>query len=464
MKPCYPVAICTLGCKLNQVESEAIADSFRKAGFSLVPWAAKMEEPGILIVNTCTVTSKADQKARRIIRKALRDNPESWVIVTGCYAQLEKEEIEALETESFAGDGGCACYKKRLFVLGVGGCGAGTAKSSLLGLPEQLLNSRTFPGAIPLEAGDSPFSFMPGEFAFHSRGYLKIQDGCDNACTYCRTRLARGPGVSLDRESALRQLLAIEAKGCAELMITGVNITQYRHGGLGLAGLLEYLLEGSTTINLRLSSLEPESVDAGLAAVVAHPRIRPHFHLSVQSGSDTVLRKMGRAYTAHTAEQCIAMLRKAKGDPFLACDIIAGFPGETDADFAQTLALCEKSRFAWIHAFPFSRRPGTAAFSFGSQTPERIVSQRVTALTELAMRGRREYARTWLGKELSAVVEKGKNLRAGECQVVSENYLKLIVSCSDKVPPPGTGLRCVPLSLCGAADGEKPDAVADIVF
>ena len=461
-----PFSIFTLGCKLNQVESEAIADSFKRAGFPLVQWGDASERPGLLIINTCTVTSKADQKARRVIRKALRDNPDACVIVTGCYAQLDAGEIKALQAASSAGAG--APDDKRLFVLRTDKCGAGKAKSSLLKLPDYLAGSG-FPYGNSLSdilgswaesaEGDSPLSFKPQEFTFHSRAYLKIQDGCDNTCVYCRVRLARGSSVSLPAAEALEELRSFEAAGCAEIMITGVNITQYRHESFDLAGLVQFLLKGTQTITLRLSSLEPEGIDERLATVLAHPRIRPHFHLSVQSGSDAVLKKMGRVYSAREAAERAALLRSVKHNPFLACDIITGFPGETQADFAQTLALCEKIGFAWIHAFPYSKRPGTAAYSLGNPVCEHDITQRVEALTALALKGRRDYTQTWLGKELSAVVEKGK---AGQCRAVAENYLKLLVNYSGEMPQPGSPISCVLTRLCEAADGENPDAVAEV--
>jgi threonylcarbamoyladenosine tRNA methylthiotransferase MtaB len=242
---------------------------------------------------------------------------------------------------------------------------AGVAKSVLLDLPKHLREmaaaGKDLAGNLAgvLEAffksakGDSPFGFTPEEFVSHSRGYLKIQDGCDGSCAYCRVAQARGPSVSLPKETAMERLLAFEDKGCAELMITGVNISRYNDSGCGLAELLEFLLAGSKTIALRVSSLEPEGVDKKLASVLAHPRIRPHFHLSVQSGSNAVLKKMGRVYAAGDVEAAAALLRSVKDDPFLACDIIAGFPGETENDFIQTFSLCERTGFAWIHAFPF---------------------------------------------------------------------------------------------------------------
>jgi threonylcarbamoyladenosine tRNA methylthiotransferase MtaB len=464
----YPVSIYTLGCKLNQLESEAIADAFRKAGFPLMPWGTT-HEPGLCIINTCTVTSKSDQKARRAIRQALRENPQACVIVTGCYAQLDPGEIAALADVPVDG-------MRRIFVTG-GNNGVGAAKSSLLDLPAFLLAADTQESVprsnllpqilqswLDIDTEKSPFNFVPGGFVFHSRGYLKIQDGCDNSCSYCRTRLARGPSISLAPQTALSQLRLLEAKGCAELMITGVNITQYHHPDFDLARLLEYLLEGSSTIALRLSSLEPEGITEQLVSVLAHPRIRPHFHLSVQSGSDTVLGKMHRGYSSQAVENAAALLRSVKGNPFLACDIIAGFPGETEAEFAQTIALCEKTGFAWIHAFPYSRRPGTPAFHFDSHVREGEITRRVESLIKLAHQGRKDYAQSWMGRELSAIVEKGpRNAEKGRCRAVAENYLKLAVNYTGETPPPGSSLRCTPVSLGTGTDGENVDLIADIV-
>jgi threonylcarbamoyladenosine tRNA methylthiotransferase MtaB len=347
------------------------------------------------------------------------------------------------------------------------------AKSALLDLPQYLLDAIAkgenslsclieawIRNAAPSIKSDSVFNFTPEDFSFHSRWFLKIQDGCDNNCAYCRVRLARGKSVSLPVAAALERLRAFEAKGCQELFITGVNITQYRDNDTDLAGLLELLLEGTSKIALRLSSLEPERIDERLASALAHPRVRPHFHVSVQSGSGTILKSMRRAYNLHTVEKAVALLRSAKENPFLACDIIAGFPGETEAEFAETYDFCEKTRFAWIHAFPYSRRPGTAAFSFGDPVRDCDKTRRVEALIALGLRGRREYTKAWLGKELSAVVEKGgKGLSQNQCRAVSENYLKLLVNCNGEAPPPGSSITCAPVSVC---EGEGADAVAEI--
>lgn len=483
-------SIFTLGCKLNQLESEAIADSFRKAGFRLVPWDSFSHKPRIIIVNTCTVTSKADQKARRMIRKLLKENSESCVIVTGCYAQLDTEEIMSLDDfPRILSRKGAEAHRtfgtrrrgekeigRRLFVLG-GGEGAAVSKSVLLGLPQYLSDVSAgeplpyileswMQNSKPASSNDSVFTFNPDAFSFHSRGYLKIQDGCDNDCAYCRVRLARGNSVSLNSGAVLERLRAFEAKGLPETFITGVNITQYRDNDIDLARLLGLLLDGTSAIALRLSSLEPECIDEELASALARPRIRPHFHLSVQSGSDAVLKSMRRVYNMQTVEKAIALLRSAKDNPFLACDIITGFPGETGEEFAKTLAFCEKTRFAWIHAFPYSGRPGTAAFSFGDPLRDIDKTKRVEVLTALASQCKREYAKAWVGKEVSAVVEKAHcpaRVACSEkrCKAVSENYLKLLVNCNGEPPQPGTPIRCTLVSLY---EGENVDAIAKIMI
>jgi threonylcarbamoyladenosine tRNA methylthiotransferase MtaB len=474
----FSFSIYTLGCKLNQLESESLAGAFRREGFPVLPWG---EAADILVINTCTVTSKADQKARRIIRKALRDNPSSWVIVTGCYAQLDAAYLEALETPP-AGETAAPCPPfppfpdggRRLFVV------KGQDKKTILDLPRYLKNKagvsenlltpwfRDGEDRRAACLGEGPSYYNPGEFFFHSRSFLKIQDGCDNHCSFCRIRLARGPSVSLEGEKVRGILQALEAKGYGEAVITGVNICQYRDGVRDLGGLLKYLLEGTSRIAIRLSSLEPEAVTGQLTEVLAHPRIRPHFHLSVQSGSPGILRKMGRRYGPEDVERGIQLLRRAKEDPFLACDMITGFPGETESEFEKTAVLCQRAGFAWIHGFPYSPRPGTPAWDFGNPVTERDAVRRVGVLTDLARRGRREYTGRWLGKEVGVIVVGGGKKNPGYVPGLSDNYLRVRIQISpgEQVPPPGTALCCRILDIPRRGNGagaEGFDALGAVV-
>ena len=438
----------TLGCKLNQLESEAITDAFSHAGFVKAGIGNRgtgtgrqsfEDSPAVIVINTCTVTSKADQKARRVIRKALRDYPDAGVIVTGCYAQLNKDDILALET-----DGG-----KRLHVV---------KKDNIL---DYIKNNDTFFSprvSASLRDNNGIFQFNPKNFSAHTRSFLKIQDGCGKHCTYCKIRLARGPSVSLPAEEALSRLRILE-QNHAEAALTGVNISQYVTGRVhtetqrrkdhreeeekvfGLSELLDYLLSNTGKIAIRLSSLAPESIDEKLCAVLSHPRIRPHFHLSIQSCSEKILAKMGRDYNAQTIEKAAALLRGIKNDPFLACDIIAGFPGETETEFEQTLSLCQKLDFAWIHVFPFSKRQGTQAFSFAHNAAESEVTKRVKRLADLAEQGKARYVRRWLGREVEVVIINKRT--EAHCRGVSENYLKVLVNYNGEKPPvPGEVVIC----------------------
>jgi len=460
----------TLGCKLNQLESEAIIDAFSQSGFEHIISCRAGVSPSVIIINTCTVTSKADQKARRVIRKALRDYPESCVIVTGCYAQLDKEDLLKLDNgnprrllvikkdeilELIKNLNGETNFNKVIEVI------SGESKNKILNPRQSALFKR---GTFAMRTEDSmarlrfrgQFEFIPEKFSAHTRSFLKIQDGCDNHCTYCRIRLARGSSISLEKEEVLSRLRILE-KTHAEAVLTGVNICQYnfsyfsatnsnlrfahepaRTGEGGLAELLDYLLSNTEKVALRLSSLEPEYIDENFAEVLSNKRIRPHFHLSIQAGSQKILQKMGRNYNAETIEKAVSLLRQIKDNPFLACDIITGFPGETESDFEETYNMCKKLDFAWIHVFPYSKRKGTPAYSFIDNVKESEVTRRVQLFTNLAKQGKAAYVQSWLGREVEVLMEKSEH----GCGGVSENYLKVLVQYEGEAPKPGTVLRC----------------------
>jgi threonylcarbamoyladenosine tRNA methylthiotransferase MtaB len=394
------VSIHTFGCRLNQTESESIARAFELAGFTVAqdPAAerdAKGASPGIVVLNTCTVTSKAEQKARRLIRQALRDDPGAVVIVTGCYAEMEEEAIAAL------GD--------RLVVL------RGSRKDALLGLPARLAAAdaghadpfdilREECAALSGEPRD-PFGFAPSAFTFHSRASLKIEDGCDNACAFCRVRLARGPSLSLDPSLALERVRALEEAGYAEIVLTGVNLSQYSSGGLDFSGLLNTLVEGTARVAFRISSYEPGRIDSAFLEAVSRERVRPFFHLPLQSGSPATLARMGRDPDIQALRRAVEGLRRAADDPFISFDMICGFPGESEAEFAESEGLARDLRPAWIHIFPYSPRPDTPAASFRDRVPERVAAERAKLLSGLAHQGRIEYARRWTGRVVDAVLE-----------------------------------------------------------
>lgn len=406
------VRIETLGCRLNQIESESAARFFLENNFSvsMAGFSAKSpvdEETLVCIINTCTVTQKAEQKARRIIRLMLKKYPNAAIIVTGCYAQLSKDEIKS--------------FSPRIAVL------PGQIKSRISKVPEYLKNQTDFNACLfvkQLEAffdlpqqkpgfPENSFELSTSSFLAHSRASLKIQDGCNNACSYCAIHFARGHSVSIDVETAVKRVQELEKAGQEEVVITSINIAQYRGKNgeetFNFSQLLQKLLDSTHNISFRISSLYPEIVDEQFCSVIANKRVRPHFHISVQSGSDSVLKAMNRVYNKADVAKACKMLQKAKPDVFLACDIITGFPGETDSDFEQTMELCKECNFAWVHAFPFSERPGTPAAKMKNKVPQSVSGERAKKITSWAIAQKIEYISKYEGKSVSAIVETSRN-------------------------------------------------------
>lgn len=411
----------TFGCKLNQFETEALASEFRGQGFSLV---SPDEAAEVYIINTCTVTSKSEQKARRLIRKISRQRPRALLIVTGCYAQLNRDDLAGLG--------------ENVRVV------SQEDKAGLIELPATLKRrNETARGAIaPVDlsavAGD-PFRFRVDRFSYHSRAFLKVQDGCDYRCSYCRVPLARGKSVSLDPEEAVKRARETEQRGYREVVLTGVNLTAYRYGEIRLPGLLSRLLGGTQRLRLRLSSLEPEMIKPELAEVLRDRRICPHFHIPIQSGSNTILLRMRRRYRVEQIVRVVELFREAKQDPFVAADIIVGFPGETDQDFLASFRLVETLKLSKLHVFPFSPRPGTPAEHMTDHVPERIRDERVGKLLSLSDSLHELYAGRWVGKRVEVVLERKRSQTdSGSWQGLSENYLKVLVEgVPDQLGAPG---------------------------
>ncbi len=399
----------TLGCRLNQIETEGAAEFFYERGWSVQMASAAArdaEDPSVslCVLNTCAVTGKAEQKARRTINLLLKKFPAAALIVTGCYAQLSPAQIAAMD--------------KRVVVL------PGKAKSALSRVPDLLpqdFDAELLAAALRERLQDQdaaqdknaaavdPFVLLPKTFFAHSRSSIKIQDGCDNCCSFCAIHIARGKSVSIPAQLALERVLVLEEAGQSEVVLTGVNIGQYKGewqgGTIGIAELLELILERTQKIAVRFSSIYPETVTERFAQAIKNSRVRPHFHISVQSGSDAILKRMNRRYTRSTVIQACGRLKEAKQNPFLACDIITGFPGETDGDFAQTLSLLKEAGFVNAHAFPYSPRPGTAAANFTPKIPERVKDQRVAALNEYSAAAKIAYINSFAGTVRPAIAE-----------------------------------------------------------
>jgi len=430
------VCVYTLGCRLNQCESEAIADSFARAGFAIVNENAHSD---LYIVNTCTVTSKAEQKARRMIRKFSR---QGVTIVTGCYAQLNSEELAAL------GD--------NLIIVPL------SKKAQLLTLAGHI-NSCLLAGFTLEEAarsfGDeeaSPFDYDAASFSYHSRAYLKIQDGCDNSCTYCRVHIARGKAVSLDAATVVERALALQEAGFQEIMLTGVNLTMYDHRGLGLGGLLETLLSAlSPAMRLRLSSMEPDHIDDRLLDLLGDERMQPHFHIPIQSGSDRILQRVDRTYTIADLRRILERLRRVKSDPFIAADFITGLPGESEADFARTRDLIIAEEFASLHIFPFSPRPDTPLADPTDRVAESVRDERAKELRELGRSLFARYRSRQVGRSGEVILQ---NRKGGAWYGVSGNYLEVKID-----DPPAFGREGMLVAGRFGAVDEREGRIAFLV-
>lgn len=416
----------TLGCKLNQIESESAAKAFFDQGYeisskSLTRQSGIQESISLVVINTCTVTGKAEQKARRLINLVLELCPKAPIIVTGCYAELDGAYLEEID--------------ERIVIL------PGSKKGYLTEIAEDF-PAETFGSTFDLSflktwikeraESNETFSFRLSTDTFfsHSRASLKIQDGCNSACTYCRVRLARGKAISLDAKSVLERVQELEEKGHCEVVLTGINLSQYfcPKTQKNFTKLLSYLIENTKKIAFRISSLYPQSVDEAFCEVIQSPRIRPHFHLSVQSGSDTILKAMKRPYNANKVREAVSLLRKAKEDVFIATDIIVGFPGESDEDFLETKKLCEELDFAWMHVFPFSARPGTEAFLLKNTINTDTIQKRAILLIELAKAQKKAFVLSQIGKIRLAIVEKREKIPV---RAVCDNFLHIEVSDFD---------------------------------
>ncbi|MBL7006019.1 MAG: tRNA (N(6)-L-threonylcarbamoyladenosine(37)-C(2))-methylthiotransferase MtaB [Spirochaetia bacterium] len=408
-------AVYTLGCKLNQCESEALADAFYTQGFSIVHHTEPAE---LFVVNTCTVTSKAEQKARRMIRKFAAMDHSPIVLVTGCYAEMEPHELRSLHGTIIVIP---LTLKPRILTLPSYVHDRMKMGFSLYESVHEWINTIDFEGNSETEV----FNYKAVTFLYHARAFLKIEDGCDNNCAYCRVTLARGKAISIDRDEAVLRALTLEKEGYREIVLTGVNITAYRSKGEGLEGLLRELLEKLKRTKIRLSSLEPDMITDELISLCSHDLVQPHFHIPVQSGSDSVLTSVNRSYSAESIKECVSKLRSVKKDPFLAADIITGLPGESDQDAAQTFALLKECDFSKIHVFPFSPRPGTELYTAEKRVAESLRDQRADKLRKLSVEQHSKYQKRWVGENVSVLLE---NRKQEYWTGLSDNYLHLKVS------------------------------------
>lgn len=380
------ISFYTLGCKVNQHETGALAKLFCDNGYTL---AAPGEEADVYVVNSCTVTAGGDKKSRQWLRRARRENPGAVTVLAGCYPQAFPEEAAGVvEADVVVGN------TDRMGLL--------QAVQTALQTGERVVDIRPHTRGEAFE--ELPIARPLG----HTRAFLKVQDGCHRQCAYCVIPRARGPVRSRARQKVLEELRALAANGYREVVFSGINLPSYGlDTGDDLAGLVEAAAGIGGIRRIRLSSLEPDLLPpdtiARLAAVNA---LCPQFHLSLQSGCTATLRRMRRVYTAKEYAAVCAALRTAFGGHLsLTTDVIVGFPGETEAEFAESLAFVQAMRFLKVHVFPYSPRPGTPAANFPDQIPEPEKARRVHAMQSAADAVRAELIRGMAGEEAEVLLE-----------------------------------------------------------
>lgn len=396
------VSFKTLGCRLNQYETDALVTRFHQAGYQVVDFS---DPADITVINTCTVTNQSDQKSRNTINHAARKNPGAMVVVTGCMANNHREQLEASDKITYVVDN--------------------ERKSQIVSLVDahykgEVVHPHSYAGDV--------FGFETVDKSLHTRTSIKIQDGCDNFCTYCIVPSVRGRAVSRPIEEIQENIRRVVDKGFKEIVITGVNIGRYRYRGYHFEQVLESILELPGDFRVRISSMEPDGFGPDFHKVFQHPKMAPHLHLCIQSGSDPILKKMRRMYTLGSFMEILENFRSAYPDFNFTTDVIVGFPGETEAAFHETLRMVKEARFSHIHTFRYSRRKGTRADQMEDQVPEQVKAERSEVIRQISEHTRLQYMESMIGKTERVLIEKINS--KGMAQGYGEHYLPVLFPTS----------------------------------
>jgi len=395
------VALDTLGCKLNQAETELLARELVETGYELVTDISKAD---IYILNTCTVTHTADRKARHRLRQAHRRNPATLVVATGCYARRAHQELNRID--------------------GVDLVTGNNEKKHLL----SLIIETSHQGHTTYASKKAETALPP---VLRTRTFVKVQDGCNTPCSYCIVPLVRGRETSLPASEIINEVGNRAAEGYQEVVLTGTKIGTYRNNGTDLKGLLESILAETDVNRLRLSSLQPKEISPALLSLWANDRLCPHFHLSLQSGSDSVLARMKRRYDTTEYERTVSLIRRSVPDAAITTDIIVGFPGETEEEFEESYRFCQRMEFARIHVFPFSPRSGTEAAQMPNQIDSRMKKKRSDRMLALAEESVHNFRQHFSGRTMTVLWEQrtGDYIWSG----VTGNYIRVFTESKENL-------------------------------
>ena len=400
------VAIRTQGCKLNQADSDMLARRFAAAGYRLVQSPAKAD---VFVLNTCTVTSTADSKARQALRAAARANPHVLIVATGCYAQRSRDELSQVEGVSL--------------VVG------NTEKAELPAMVTALLEQRnTGANSHPRVSSALDYSVQPAANIRRNRSMVKIQEGCDQVCAYCIVPKVRGRERSIPPESLVEQINQRVAEGCLEVVLTGTQLGTYGFDipGATLTRLLERILAETAVPRLRVSSLQPQEINPRLLELWQDPRLCRHFHIPLQSGSDRILEMMRRRYTTGLFAEKVDLVRNTVPGSGVTADLIAGFPGETEAEFQESLAFATSMAFSDMHIFPYSPRPGTSAVYLSGPVSQPVKKARTTQLLAMAKEGFEAFRSYQLGQTHPVLWESSTRQDGGlKWRGLTGNYIRV---------------------------------------
>ncbi len=408
------VGIYTLGCKVNQYESEAIAERFGSEGFLI---RSPQDRCDVYVINTCTVTGESDRKARQFIRRAIRSNPDALILVTGCYSQISPKAVASIPGVDYI-------------------CGT-SDKQSVVSVAKELLENGKAVSPLIRDERPDEHGFEPMQIHHfdRTRAYVKIEDGCENHCTYCIIPTARGKVRSKRPEDVVAEVSDLVSNGCHEIVLTGIETASYGVDlkTVRLIDLLERV-DGIPDIGrIRLGSLDPSLIKPDFVKRLSGlPSVTPHFHLSLQSGSDAVLARMKRKYNSKMALQAMENMRSALPSVMFTTDIIVGFPQETEEEFSETIDFIRKARFLMIHVFPYSRRKGTEADRMPGQIPEEVKHERVRILSREQTKIRSTILKEQIGKSYEVLFETYEN---GYAYGHTTNFIE--VACLSDVPLKG---------------------------
>ena len=405
------VAFYTLGCKVNQYETQALERLFTGRGHTLVPFEG---EADAYIINTCTVTAVSDKKSRQVIRRVRKTNPDAILAVCGCYPQTHPQDMDALSIDLVAGTGD---------------------RTGFVELLERTWQERRPHTALDDAFQRRTFEVLPaGGLEGRTRAMLKVEDGCVNFCTYCIIPYARGPIRSLPLEEAVAQTRLLAGEGYQELVLTGIEISSWGHefkDGASLIDLMEAVCAAAPDCRIRLGSLEPRTITEDFCRRAKElPNLCPHFHLSMQSGCDAVLARMNRKYDSARYYESVRLLNEIFDRPAITTDLIVGFPGETEEEFQQTLDFIQKCAFSAMHIFPYSKRPGTPAAKMPGQVLKAVKEDRAHRAAAVAAQMERAYLDQWVDQTVPVLFEEARN---GLWRGHTTRYTEVAVSCGDNL-------------------------------